>query len=102
MKSRLDLQLALEKIKGVRKVYFQPPASVRLVYPCVIYELSNKWSKRADDMRYIKGNRYQLKLIEKEADSPISELILDSFDYCSFDRAYTSNNLYHNVFTLYF
>lgn len=100
MGSRLELQQTLESIEGLQKVYYQPPESVRLKYPCVIYELSKKPTKYANNSRYMKHARYLLKLIEKEADSPITDRILDCFDYCSIDRLYTSNNLYHTVFTL--
>lgn len=102
MRSRLELQADLTKIKGVQKAYFQPPASLRLKYPCIVYKLSEKPTKYADDKRYLNHNKYLLTLIEKEADSPICDLILNSFEYCSFDRAYTADNLYHSVLILYY
>ena len=39
-KQRSDFQTVLESIPGVEKVYFQPPESVKLVYPCILYEYS--------------------------------------------------------------
>lgn len=37
MGSRLELQSELEKILGSRNVYFQPPASVKIKYPAIVY-----------------------------------------------------------------
>ena len=39
MDRRLKLQTLLESIKGVSKVYFQPPETVKMSYPCIVYLL---------------------------------------------------------------
>lgn len=101
MESRLKLQSKLESIKGVKKVYFQPPASVRMKYPCIVYELSRKKLFHADDLLYRFKNCYSVMVIDSNPDSEIPDLVLTSFPYCSFDRQYRADNLYHNVFMLY-
>ena len=40
MASRLNLHNSLIEALGTKSVYFQPPESVKLVYPCIIYEES--------------------------------------------------------------
>lgn len=40
-KSRIDFQHLLEEILGSPHVYFQPPATVKLEYPAIIYSLDN-------------------------------------------------------------
>ena len=37
-KTRLELQSVLEQTLGSRNVYFQPPASVKMKYPAIVYE----------------------------------------------------------------
>lgn len=38
-KSRIDLQYLLENILGSRHVYFQPPETVKMNYPAIVYSL---------------------------------------------------------------
>ena len=41
MASRLDLQTFLEEILESRNVYFQPPESVKMKYPAIVYALDD-------------------------------------------------------------
>ena len=50
--SRLRFQSLLEGLLGSKHVYFQPPASITLVYPCIIYNLSDITISRADNKAY--------------------------------------------------
>lgn len=102
MANRPDLQTMLEEILGSRNVYLQPPESMRLSYPCIIYSLSGKSTRKANDSLYQITNQYELIVIDKDPDSMIPDHILRSFPMCRFDRTYTSDNLYHYVITLYF
>ena len=101
MSSRLDLQTILEGILGSRNVYFQPPSSVRMQYPAIVYARKDVEKRSADDMAYRKLPSYELVLIDKNPDSEFVDKLLD-LPYCSFDRHYESDNLNHDVFTLYF
>ena len=49
MTRRNELHEKFCDLLGSRNVYFQPPESVRLVYPCIIYRLGNFNVKHADD-----------------------------------------------------
>ena len=101
MRSRLDLQSILETILGSRNVYFQPPATIKMRYPAIVFSLSNIETKHADDTRYLNHKRYELTYIDSDPDNENVEKIL-ALQACSFDRFYTSNNLNHYVFTIYF
>ena len=101
MPSRLELQTTLEEILGSRNVYFQPPSSVRMQYPAIIYSRKDIEKRPADDITYRKLPSYEVILIDKNPDSKYVEKIFD-LPYCSFDRHYESDNLNHDVFTLYF
>ena len=101
MDKRMSLQVELERLAG-RNVYFQPPASVQLVYPCVIYNISAGDTKRADDSVYTYTNRFELIFIYRKPNVEIIEQVLRTFPMCSVSRVYIADNLYHYVFNLYY
>lgn len=101
MASRLNLQTELESILGSRNVYFQPPSSVRMSYPAIVYSRKGIDKKSANDAVYCKLPSYEVILIDKNPDSTFVDKILD-LPYCSYDRHYESDNLNHDVFTLYY
>ena len=101
MDKRISLQVELERLAG-RNVYFQPPASVQLVYPCVIYNLSAGYTKHADDSVYTYTNRFELIFIYRKPNIEIIEQVLRTFPMCSVSRVYIADNLYHYAFNLYY
>jgi hypothetical protein len=102
MASRLNLHEEFCDILRSRNVYFQPPASLKMNYPCIRYSLAGVDSKRADDIYYKSMRRYEVTLIDTNPDSEFFDPILDRFSMCSFDRGYTADNLNHFVFTIYY
>lgn len=101
MASRLDLHEILCGVLNSRSCYFQPPSSVRMQYPAIRYSIKDVEKRSADDIAYRKLPCYELILIDKNPDSEFIEKLLD-LPYCSYDRHYESDNLNHDVFTLYF
>lgn len=101
MGSRLDLQTKLETLLGNQNVYYQPPASVRMNYPAIVYSRSNIENRHADDDVYMQAYFYEVIVIDEDPDSEIIENI-SKLPGCRFDRHYTSDNLNHDVFTLYY
>lgn len=101
MDNRLELQNKLETLVGGR-VYFQPPASVNLIYPCAICNLAAGYSRRADDTTYTYTNRFDVMLIFKYPNFKIIEEVLKTFPMCSISRVYIVDNLYHYAFDLYY
>lgn len=101
MDKRLELHEILVDILGSRNVYFQPPASIRMKYPCIIYELDDIFTINADNTKYKTKKRYKITVVDEDPDSELVDK-LHKLQYCSFDRFYTSDNLNHFVFTLYF
>lgn len=99
---RMVVQNKLESIRGVKKVYFQPPASVHLEYPCIIYSLSNYMTNDANNKLYLDWPRYNVMVISKNPESEIPRIIREfRGDFsASFDRFYTIDNLNHWVFDL--
>lgn len=101
MGSRLELQSELEKILGSRNVYFQPPASVKIKYPAIIYSRNSIDNNFANNTVYKQDVSYMLTVIYTDPDSEIPKNI-SKMKKCRFDRHYTSDNLNHDVFTLYY
>lgn len=99
MASRLDLQQTLEGILGTRNVYFQPPMSLVMKYPCIKYDFSQPDVVRADNIILFEHDSYSVTLIHKDPDNAIWKSILN-LPYTRFDRTYKSDNLYHYVFTI--
>lgn len=98
---RLELHEILCEILGSRNAYFQPPESVKMKYPAIVYRLDDIESLHADDGVYLSGRKYQVITIDADPDSTLIEKVA-ALPTCRFDRNYSQDNLDHNVFTLYF
>lgn len=100
MASRLDLQSKLEELLDSNEVYYKPPKNTMMSYPAILYNLKDIVLNHADDSSYTKRNRYEVIVIDKKPDNLVISKLLD-LPYCSYDRQYISDNLYHDVLTLY-
>lgn len=102
MGSRMNLQILLESIlpQG-KKAYYQPPSNITLNYPCIIYERSRIDTDFADDASYKMDLRYDVMVITKNPDDPLP-LSVARLPRCTFNRHFVQDNLYHDVFTMYF
>ena len=101
MASRLGLQSKLEELLGSRNVYYQPPENLKMNYPAIVYSKTRPNVKRANDQIYLQKNRYEIIVISKSPDNPVIDKLI-GLPYCSYDRNYVSDNLHHDVFTLYY
>lgn len=102
MNKRLELHEKLKQLVGSNDVYFQPPASVHISYPCVIYHVGAGDAKRADNIVYNYTNSYDVVFIFKKPNIEIIEQVLNAIPMCRFTRAYVADNLNHYAFTLYY
>lgn len=102
MASRLELHEKLCEILGNTKdVYFQPPASIKISYPAILYSLNDRKLKRADDNLYLTAKEYMITVITDDPEDELPDKVLHSFGgKIGYDRRYISNNLYHDVFTI--
>ena len=99
MGRRLELHELLESICD--HVYFQPPASVRMSYPAIRYELYDIDNKFADNKVYKQDRAYQITVIDRDPDSTVADAV-SMIDNIRFNRFYIADNLNHTVFILYF
>lgn len=97
---RLDLQSTLESILGSRNVYFQPPASIHLSYPCFVYSFEGGNHANSDNVKYLKRYRFEVTLITKDPlpEEKMSEI--EAIPYCRFNRSFVSDNLNHFAYTI--
>ena len=100
MASRLQLHERFCNILGSRNVYYQPPASVRMQYPAIVYSRKNIENVHANNGVYSQSPAYEVTVINYDPDSKIVDDI-SKLPLCQFDRHFTSENLNHDVFTIY-
>ena len=101
VKPRTDLQLLLRTILGDKYVYFQPPSTVKMTYPCIVYERSKIEGEHADNLVYQTKVQYTVTAIYTDPDSTLP------FDLAKIPTAkhsghFVSDNLYHDVFTIFY
>lgn len=102
MANRFSLQTELETILGSRNVYFQPPESIKLSYPCIVYDYSGERNEHADNTVYKMKNVYTITIIDRNPDSTIGTKMRNTLMYCRFSRSYSADNLHHFVYELYY
>ena len=102
MSTRLELQEKLETLLGSENVYFQPPESIKLKYPCIVYSLDPVYTENADNKKYIVINRYHIKHIYKKLSGCLRNELLNSFMMISHDNTLIAEGMYNDDFTLYF
>ena len=101
MGNRLELQTKLEELLGSRNVYYQPPESIKMEYPAIVYSKSDIQSRFATGSAYSLSSSYEIIVIDRKPDNPVIDKLL-TMPYCSFDRHYKSDNLNHDILTLYY
>lgn len=101
MDRRLKLQLLLASLPGVAKAYFQPPADIRMDYPCIVYQRDSLDTIFADNNPYRRTKRYQVTVIDQDPDSTIPDLVA-ALPFSTFSRHFNADKLNHDVYTLYF
>lgn len=100
---RLELHEKLCELLGSRHVYYQPPESIKLQYPAIIYDLYRINQRFASDSNYRLMPAYSVTIIDKGTDLDWINTMLSTFEkYCSLERTYTADNLVHYSFILYY
>lgn len=100
-RTRVELDRILRTILGSPNVYFNPPESFKLKYPCIVYKFENNSDSYADNKRYFRTKRYTLFYITKDADDPMVDAI-DDLQFCRLSRSYSSDGLYHTAYDINF
>jgi hypothetical protein len=105
---REHLDDILRGIEGVDHVYYQPPTSMHLKYPCILYKLSGYDKRYANGGRYISWPEYDVTIIDYNPESILQKRFMDlgtdvdSNCYVQFNRFFTADNLNHWSYRLTF
>ena len=97
MASRLKLHEILCGI--VNNVYYQPPSTVKMKYPAIVYAREDIDNVFADDSVYAQSHSYQITVIDENPDSEIV-MAVSKLPRCRFNRHFTSEILNHDTFIL--
>jgi hypothetical protein len=108
MGRRQELQTLLENLLVTEeepdkklKVYFQPPANVKMEYPCIVYQRNDQDTEFANNKPYHSCQGYQATVIDRDPDSIIVGMVT-ALPMSRYNRFFVAENLNHDVFSLYF
>ena len=99
MAPRLELQSLLEEV--TEHVYFQPPSSIQMEYPCIIYSRDGSSADHANNDLYRHIKRYEVTVIDRNPDTELADKV-EALRYSSFERFFAADHLNHYVFSLFF
>lgn len=102
MKERIDLHNKLCEILGNSRAYFQPPESMQLKYPCIVYSRNSDYANKANNKLYMYEHSYQLIYITDDGETDMPLRLLRAFPKCRQGQPYPADNLYHFPFDLYY
>lgn len=114
MERRSDQLMAeLRDLLGTDEVYFQPAPSFSeggeqvvltgIEYPCFIIKRTTAYQPRADDKTYLFRPGYEVTYINRdEPDPEMLTAVMEHFTRCRYDRHFVSDNLHHDLFTIYY
>lgn len=98
---RLNLHSKLVSILGSEQVYFQPPESVKMQYPAIVYSRRSGYSMNADDRVYKFNQSYDVTYISRDPDDGFVDRFMHELPSIRYDRHFTSNGLHHDNFFIY-
>lgn len=101
MGSRDDLHRILLGFNNNKNIYYQPPATKKMEYPAISYDLNNIKAIHASNKKYLQFNEYVLTIMDVNPESELVKKVLE-LPHSSFDRKFKSNNLNHTVIKLYY
>lgn len=96
---RLGLSTLLHEICD--NVYFQPPESLKLEFPCIVYTRRTADTTYADNKPYMFTWCYTITVIDSNPDSDLPRQVA-MLPMCKVDRCFTNDNLNHTTFVMYY
>ena len=110
-----DFIRELRELLGTDEVYFQPSAEAGsdeydenyiytgMRYPCFVLKRTTAYQPKANDRNYLFRPGYEVSYINPDEPDPwMLERIMRRFPHCHYNRHYVSDNLHHDVFTIYY
>ena len=100
MSNRLELHNLLLSIGGPN-VYYQVPSNLAIKYPAIKYSVNKIDNNHANNLVYRQDKSYSITIMSKDADCNIVDKI-SKLPKCTFDRMFIVDNIYHNIFNMYY
>lgn len=100
MERRMELTKIFQEILGSEHVYFQPPESIKMVYPCIVFKRTAGETAYADNNPYRINKRYEVTLIDENPDSEYVNALY-ALPFSAYQRHFNSDGLNHDVFYVY-
>lgn len=101
LEKRLELHEILCGLLGSRQVYFQPPPTVQMKYPCIVYERLPYRTLYANNLPYVMLDEYRLTVIDKNPDTQIPRKVAQMMTARA-ERPFQNQNLNHYPYTIYY
>lgn len=98
-KRRLQFHSILVNILGSKNVYYQPPESVRMKYPAIVYSRDRIRNNFANNNVYTQQYAYKVTVIDEDPDSEIVDRI-SRFSTANYENHFTSDGLNHDIFQI--
>lgn len=100
-RNRLELQSFLEDVLGSHEVYFQPPNTVRMTYPAIVYSLyqANGLHANNGEENYLTSLAFRCIVIDKNANSKAAQKLVNT-SFAALERSYVTDNLSHFSFII--
>lgn len=100
-KLRSEVHQRLQELTGYgSRVYYNPPESIKMQYPCIVYNLANLAARHADNIPYKRHDAYSVTHIYTKVEQEAVSRVLAEQPGFLYDRSFTLDNLHHDVFTL--
>lgn len=94
-------QLLVNTMGEGYKIYFQPPETLKMSYPCVVYHRRYLNTTNADNINYLDGRQYQVILISRDPDDDGIDKLKD-LKYSHYLSHSVVDNLNHDAFEIYY
>ena len=99
---RLELHELLVDILGSRNVYYQPPESIKMRYPAIVYSRDDIQNTFANNGVYMQQRAYEITVIDANPDSDIVQQISKRLPSVRYQRHFTSDDLNHDIFQIFY
>lgn len=99
-----DLRDILYTIHNTENVYYDPPTSIQMKFPCFRFTMNNTNVTYADNFTYLRKPRWTVTYITRDVEDiePLIKDMFDNFKYLVQETQFKAENLQHVVFNLYY
>ena len=101
MGNRAEFSTILRNTLGSNNVYFQPPSTIKMNYPAIVYSIVDLPKTNADNVCYKYDKKYQVTLIDRNPDNLIVDKLI-RLPYSRFKNHSCVDGLNNYTFEIYY